>query len=91
MEEEGRFFVINFFGWKSEINLWMYNSQRCFNGHFCFASPLGLDPLMMILEKKDSIREVMAYPKTGSGEDYLFGAPSVLSEKKVGEANVKSV
>ena len=51
----------------------------------------GLDRLMMILEKKDSIREVMAYPKTGSGEDYLFGAPSVLSEKKVGEANVKSV
>ena len=51
----------------------------------------GLDRLMMILEKKDSIRDVMAYPKTGSGEDYLFGAPSILSAKKVGEANVKTI
>lgn len=51
----------------------------------------GLDRLMMILEKKDSIREVMAYPKTGSGEDYLFNAPSFLSAKKVAEANVQSI
>lgn len=51
----------------------------------------GLDRLLMILEKKASIRDVMAYPKTGSGEDYLFGAPSVLSEKKVGEANIKTI
>lgn len=50
----------------------------------------GLDRLMMLLEKKESIREVMAYPKTGSGEDYLFGAPSQLSAKKIGEANVMS-
>ncbi len=42
----------------------------------------GLDRLLMILEKKDSIRAVMAYPKTGSGEDYLFNAPNVLSAKK---------
>lgn len=51
----------------------------------------GLDRLLMILEKKDSIREVMAYPKTGSGEDYLFKAPSVLSAKKIGEANVQLI
>jgi aspartyl-tRNA synthetase len=30
----------------------------------------------------------MAFPKTGSGEDYLFGAPSVLSENKIHETNV---
>ncbi len=51
----------------------------------------GLDRLMMILEKQDSIRAVMAYPKTGSGEDYLFGAPSLLSSKKVAEANVQTI
>ena len=51
----------------------------------------GLDRLLMILEKKDSIRDVMAYPKTGSGEDYLFNAPSKLSAKKVAEANVKTI
>ena len=49
----------------------------------------GVDRLMMILEKKASIREVMAFPKTGTSEDLLFGAPSLLSDKKVEEMNVK--
>ena len=49
----------------------------------------GVDRLMMILEKKASIREVMAFPKTGSSEDLLFNAPSPLSDRKVEEMNVK--
>ncbi len=49
----------------------------------------GVDRLMMILEKKASIREVMAFPKTGTSEDLLFGAPSQLSDKKVEEMNVR--
>ena len=51
----------------------------------------GVDRLMMILEKKTSIREVMAFPKTGTSEDLLFGAPSLLSDKKVEEMNVKII
>ena len=51
----------------------------------------GVDRLMMILEKKASIREVMAFPKTGTSEDLLFGAPSLLSDKKVEEMNVKII
>jgi len=30
----------------------------------------------------------MAFPKTGTSEDLLFGAPSPLSNKKVEEMNV---
>ena len=64
---------------------------------FHYGAPLhggiawGVDRLMMILEKKASIREVMAFPKTGTSEDLLFGAPSQLSDKKVEEMNVKVI
>ena len=38
----------------------------------------GLERLIMLLQNEKSIRDVMAFPKTGDSKDILMGAPSKL-------------
>ncbi|MBI2635669.1 MAG: aspartate--tRNA ligase [Parcubacteria group bacterium] len=49
---------------------------------------LGLDRLMMILMNEQSIREVIAFPKTGDDRDLLMGAPSEVNEKQLKELHI---
>ncbi|KAL8827770.1 MAG: hypothetical protein Q9170_006882 [Blastenia crenularia] len=42
---------------------------------------LGFDRLMALMLGKSSVREVIAFPKTGKGEDMLVKSPSPLSDK----------
>lgn len=51
---------------------------------------LGLDRIMMILCKTDSIRDVVAFPKTQKAADLMMACPSPVSEKQLDELGLKS-
>ena len=50
---------------------------------------LGLDRLMMILMNESSIREVIAFPKTGDDRDLLMVAPSEINDKQLKELHIE--
>ncbi|MDO4806979.1 MAG: aspartate--tRNA ligase [Coriobacteriales bacterium] len=50
---------------------------------------LGLDRVCMLLAGADSIREVMAFPKTTNGNDLMSSAPSAVSERQLEEVSLR--
>jgi aspartyl-tRNA synthetase len=50
----------------------------------------GIDRMFMELVGEDNIREVVAFPKNGSGVDTMMNSPSTVEDSQLKELNIKT-
>ena len=48
----------------------------------------GLDRIFMVLESVDNIRDIVAFPKNGSGVDLMMNSPSVVDQQQLEESHL---
>lgn len=51
----------------------------------------GIDRMLMELEGVDSIRDIVAFPKNGSGIDLMMSSPSSVDEKQLAETHISII
>ena len=49
----------------------------------------GVDRMLMLLRGEENIREVIAFPMSGSAQDLLCGAPGDVTEQQLREVHIK--
>ena len=49
----------------------------------------GLDRIFMVMENTDNIRDIVAFPKNGSGADLMMGSPSQVLDTQLKELHIQ--
>ena len=49
----------------------------------------GVDRMIMLLRNEENIREVIAFPMSGTAQDLMCGAPGEVSELQLRETHIK--
>lgn len=49
----------------------------------------GIDRMLMLLRGEENIREVIAFPMSGSAQDLMCGAPNDVTEQQLREVHIK--
>ncbi|MCR4787731.1 MAG: aspartate--tRNA ligase [Lachnospiraceae bacterium] len=49
----------------------------------------GVDRMIMLLRNEESIREIIAFPMSGTAQDLMCGAPNEVTEQQLRETHIK--
>ena len=49
----------------------------------------GIDRMIMLIKDEPNLREVQAFPTSASGQDFMMGSPSYLTDKQLEELGIE--